>query len=419
MLRFTPPFARLALLPTVVVALAVHAEEPLGLTAAEFLGRVEVSHPSLPMLEAAVEQASANVAVTGLWANPALSYDREELFVSGRGQPENFLRLELPLEVSGRRGLRVEGAKLGLEAAREGSRRDRDGLLFDAMGFYWRAAAVKQSVELLRQERAALTRLIAGVRTRAAAGDTSGYDLDRLEVEVELVADQLADAEREHEAWRRKLGLLLGTPGARVDATEAVLLTAPLPGQPDDALPQVLAARADYQSARMRVAQAEREFAAAGRGWVPDVVLTGGVRNAIVSSDTAWGYTAGIALGLPVFDHGQGEAARAQAHLSQARAAMQLLEKQVASELVIAREGLTRTLAQAANFEGTQMTRADRLVKRAELSYQEGERPVFELLDAYRTARAVRLRQVDLKQRARLAELEVKRAMGLPPGEAK
>lgn len=417
--RSAPALACLALLPAVVVlGLPAYAEEPAGLSATEFLARVEKSHPGLPLLEAAVEQASAHVATTGLWANPAVSYDREELIVAGRGQPENFWRLELPLEVSGRRGLRVEGARLGLEAAREDSRRDRAGLLLDAMGFYWRAAAARQTVELLRQEREALARLIGAVRSRAAAGDTSGYDLDRLEVEVELLADQLADAEREHDAWGRRLGLLLGAPGARFDATQALQLPS-LPGRPEAAFPQVLAARADYQAAQMRVAQAERELSAAGRGWVPEVVLTGGVRNAIVSSETAWGYTAGLALGLPVFDHGQGDAARAHALLRQARAAQQLLERQVESELLTAREGLTSTLAQAANFERTQLTRVDRLVERAELSYQEGERPVFDLLDAYRTARAVRLRQVDLMQRARLAELALKRAMGLMPGETR
>jgi hypothetical protein len=37
------------------------------------------------------------------------------------------------------------------------------------------------------------------------------------------------------------------------------------------------------------------------------------MRNALVTTDFAWGYVGGVSLSLPVFDHGQGEAARAHA----------------------------------------------------------------------------------------------------------
>jgi outer membrane protein TolC len=53
------------------------------------------------------------------------------------------------------------------------------------------------------------------------------------------------------------------------------------------------------------------------------------------------------------------------------------------------------------------------------VSYQEGERPVFELLDAYRTARGARLRLLELRQRARLAEIDLSRATGQAIGGAK
>ena len=413
--------SRLLLLPTLVGTLlsgspALALQPAEDLSPEDFLRRVEKSHPGLPMLEAAVEQARAEVVAASVWSNPALSYDREEIFVGGQGQPENFLRLELPLQLSGRRGLRVEGAELGTQAARSTARRDKAGLLFDALALYWGAAATKQTVELLGQEREALTGLTQSVRARAKAGDTSGYELDRLEVELELLEDSLANAQQEHGRWQRRLGLLLGAPGTAFDARAPGALPPSRPS-PKTALAQVLEKRADYQAARMRVSQAERELAAARRGWVPDVVVTAGMRNAIISRAESWGYVAGVSLSLPVFDHGQGEAAQAQARLTRAAASVKLLEQEVASELLTAQESFARTLAQAERFQQTQLPRLERLVRRAAVSFQEGERPVFELLDAYRTARAIRLRQVELDRQVRLADLELSRALGLTPGE--
>ena len=87
--------------------------------------------------------------------------------------------------------------------------------------------------------------------------------------------------------------------------------------------------------------------------------------------------------------------------------------------MLTAHGALTRARAQAERFERTQVPRLDRLVRRAQLAYREGERPVFELLDAFRTARGVRLRLVELRHNARLAELDLARAVGQSPGGAR
>jgi cobalt-zinc-cadmium efflux system outer membrane protein len=404
-------------LASLAITTSPRAEESAAtrISAAELLARVGRSHPSLELLEAAIEKAAAGVRAAGVLSNPTLSYDREEVFVSGRGQPENVLRLELPLEISGRRGLRVKGAKLGLEAARAGSARDRATLLFEALEIYWSGAAAKQVLELLRQERQSLGRLLESVRSRTSAGDTSGYDLDRLELEAGSLEDLIADRERELEANQRRLGLLVGAPGSRLQASDPLVLPA-RPATLEGLLREALGARGDLKAARLRVAQAERELRAAGRGWVPGLLLAGGLKSSTLEAgQTAWGYLGGLSLTLPIFDHGQGEAAGASARLRQARSRQRLIEAQVTSAVATAHGALTRALAQAERFERTQVPRLDRLVRRAQVSYREGERPVFELLDALRTARAVRLRSLELKREAGRIELELRRAVGRRP----
>jgi cobalt-zinc-cadmium efflux system outer membrane protein len=309
----------------------------------------------------------------------------------------------------------VQGAELGLDAVRASSARDREALLYDALGVYWSAATARQTLEALRQEREPLHKRVEAVRSRTSAGETSGYDLDRLELEVDSLDDLIADAERDNERWQRRLGLLVGAPGARFEASDPLVLL----GQPPSIgglLDQALANRGDYKAARLRVARAEREVKAAGRGWVPTLVLTGGAKSSVIEAQaTAWGYVAGLSLSLPMFDYGQGESARGRAHLRQAQAEQHLIEAQVTTDVVIAYGELTRLLAQAERFERTQVPRLERLLHRAQIAFQEGERPVFELLDAFRTARAVRLRSLELKREVRRSESDLGRAVGHRP----
>jgi cobalt-zinc-cadmium efflux system outer membrane protein len=393
------------------------AEQLTELTVTEFLGRVETANPRLELLEGGIDLEAADVTAAGLWSNPSLAYDREEIFGDSRSFPENILRLELPLEISGRRGLRVDAAELGVRAARQAADRDKGSILLDALGVYLRAAAARLGLAVLREERTALGRLVEAVQSRASAGDASGYDLDRLTIEVESLDDLIADAERELFGYRKALGLLAGDPTARFDAGDVLVL----PSKPSGTATgqSVPASHPGYNAAGFRAQQAELELRAAGRGWVPTLSLSGGAKSAVIDTDTRWGYVAGLSLSLPFLDHGQADAERARARLRSARAEQRLVEQQLLVGDDLASEGLTRAVDQARRCEETQLPRLDRLVRRAEVSYQEGERPVFELLDAYRTARGVRLRAIDLRLQARLAELEIWRARGLGPGGAR
>jgi len=395
----------------------VHAmegdERPASLTVTEFLSRVERSNPRIEALAGEVAVETASVTAAGLWANPSLAFGREDVYTGGRSFPENVLRLELPLEISGRRGLRVEGAELGALATSQSAQRTKQGIVLDALGVYLRAASARLKVAALLQERAALGRLLEALKSRTAAGDASGYDLDRLAIEADGLDDLIGEAERERMAFGRSLGVLTGSPESQLEAGDPLDLPTPV-GDAEGG--DLLAGRPDFKAAGLRVAQTEKEAAAASRAWVPSLTLSGGAKSAVLERDTWWGYVAGLALSLPFLDYGQADAERARARLRVARAGQRLVEQLVLVQVHTSRENLARIVKQAQRFESNQVPRLDRLVKRAEVSYQEGERPVFELLDAYRTARGIRLRAVELRLQARLAEVELWRSRGFGPG---
>ena len=55
---------------------------------------------------------------------------------------------------------------------------------------------------------------------------------------------------------------------------------------------------------------------------------------------------------------------------------------------------------------------ADELMQIAEVAYREGEVGILELLDAVRTASRARIRTIDLRLEARLAQIALERAVG-------
>ena len=404
----------LALLVTAVTSIAV-AAEPKALSEKDFLEKFETTDPRFEVLEARVAGARAEVTAARVLPNPSVAYDREETFFSGDAFPENYLRLAWPIDISGRRSRRTHAAEAGVQAERAETGFERFLLTVEALVIYHDAAYARLRVETLRDGRAALARLVDIVQKRASAGDASGYDLKRLELELAAYDDLISTAETELQAARRRLGTLVGEPEQLYDAADPLELPAP-PGPLDALVSGVLGDRQDYQGTKLRAEQAQYDLAAAKHGWVPTLLLTGGLKTTDLGTDTATGYVVGIAISIPLFDHGQADQQRAAAAKRQANAESRVLEQRVPGLVRAAHEELERRIAQAQRFAEGQLGMIDDLLRGAEVSYREGERPsIFELLDAYRTAREVRRRYLELRRDAKAAETDLWRALGPRP----
>ncbi len=400
----------LGVLPAVVVLFAnvARAErtDPPSLTAQQLIERLDRS-PRVAVLRARVDVARAEIAAARVLPNPAISYERESVSSGGAARPEDYVRAMLPLDVSGRRGRRVAAAEAGSAAVAADTERELLLLRLDALALFYDVAHVRLQADLLRADRNELAAIVARLRARAKAGDASGYDVTRIEIELGEHDDRLADADRELLVARRSLGLLVGHAGP-VDATDTLAVER---ARADPAAEP----RADLRAARLRGRQGEAEAAAGSRAWVPTLELSGGLKSVRDGDTRANGYLAGLALRLPLFDRGQAERARGEARRRGAEAESRLLEATVAVEVANAHDAHQRIVAQAVGFRDVDVPRAETLVRRADGLYREGERPVFELIDAHRTARQVRLRGLELRRRAKQSALDLWRALGRMP----
>ena len=114
-------------------------------------------------------------------------------------------------------------------------------------------------------------------------------------------------------------------------------------------------------------------------------------------------------MSVPLFDAGGREAARWTAERARVEAERASIESSIRSEIVGAskccRCGRPR-------FHRNRKAPAKNSTQIAEVAYREGEVGILELLDAVRTASRARIRTIDLRLEARLAQIALERAVG-------
>jgi cobalt-zinc-cadmium efflux system outer membrane protein len=374
---------------------------------------IETTDPRIERIEAEVDVASANVRAARIRPEPRIAADREEVFSDEGGVATNYLRLVIPIDLSGRRGKLVESAEAGVRAARAHGELSRWQLVIAALRVFRQTEYLRLRVALMTTERAALVRAVEIVEKRARAGEASGYDQQRLQLELGGYDDARISAAIELRASQRRLATLLGRSDARVDAAGELPLGAP---PAISAMSEALQRRGDYRAAKERIAAADTDRVAARRLKVPTFELTaGGMSSDVGTGGAAYGYVAGLALTLPIFDRGGAADARAQADRRAAVADAKLIERQVPEAIRIASETWAARIAQTKAFQSTQLARLEQLLKSAETGYREGGGTIVELLDAYRASREARLRELELRRDASLAELDLWLALGRRP----
>lgn len=409
---------RTYLLPAIVVIAisprSARSEEDIAvIDEATLIGSLD-RDPRLEGIQAEIDAAGATVEAARVRPEPRIAVEREQVFPSGDSAATNYLRVAIPLDVSGRRGHLVESARAEVDAVRAEGELARWAVIVDGLRVYRDTAYQRLRGALMRTERDALVRVVDIVAKRARAGEASGYDQQRLQLELGAYDDAIASSTIELAAAQRRLATIAGRGDARVDAAGDLALQGP-PGPLESLVAAALASRGDYRAARRRMDAAEAASVAAGRRKIPMFEIGAGAMTTDVGSEHALGFVAGLSLNLPIFDRGQADAARARADRRGAAAALKLLERNVPPAIRGAYETWAARVVQATAFRTTQVGRIDQLLRSAETAYREGGGSIVELLDAYRTARDARLRELELRRDASLAELDLWLALGRRP----
>lgn len=337
----------------------------------------------------------------GRYPNPTLGFERQETF-SPNGQSQDLLFVHVPIQISGR--ARTERALAEADASMAEVDAERARLEFLSRSvelFYIVLAGIRRS-EQLQQGVTALVEAERLIRSRREAGEASGYETERIALELSFARSDAAQARVDTDAARVELSTLVG----RNEAPEGDFRVE-RPGRESELVASARRERPDGHALDAWLSSVSQAQRRARHNGLPDLALIVGYNRQ--RSPTGHGYALGAEMTLPLFDRNQAQRGEANALAQQARAVRDAWDRQMLADV---RGALTRLNALLEERERFSASRAETLVRSALASYREGERTLVELLDARRTAVEIELRRTNLDLRVRLADVALRRATG-------
>lgn len=363
--------------------------------------------PYFRELQALVEVTRAERRRDTLYPNPSAGASFE-----GAGRTD-FYTVQQPLAINGRlRLLRraAESAAAATEAQADYELRQIEAsvrALFQELVYAQeRKAAIEHSIAELDD----LGRIL---REREDAGEGSKFDRLRAEREVVERRSELDGVEASIAQVRARLAGFLGervAPDGIV--ANGTLEPAEAPPPQSAAMQSALMTRGDYRSQEAALQTLETEAEAADRRRIPNPVVAGGLKHAQVGDRYASGPVLSVSVDLPLFNKGQAERRLAEAQAERVQARRAILQSQILADVRGAHQTLLLRRSAAERYEHNSRQRAEELREIAEIAYQEGELGILELIDSFRVAQQSQLRLLELKAAAKLAEIELDRAMG-------
>lgn len=374
-----------------------------------------LSHPAVrDVLEGESQAAEGATRGTGLWPNPVLSYTREQTFEDPAGASEDVVALSQTFDLSGRRGLRSDAARL---RARSSSSRMTSwtwDLEAEVRHRFYAVLLGQGRVGAARDLTRRLSDLSQVMARREGAGDVSSYDRKRVEREHATAKSVLyAEETTLYETWAMLAALIgsNGSDGADAQVVVGEMLPTSEP-EPVDSLLDSLKDTPPIRTLEQEANALDLEARAARRGWVPDLTIIGGYKTAAPGTGRFHGYVVGASIPLPFVDRDQGKAQSSEARALSVRGRLTLERTRVAGEVRGLWRRTSRLTAAAQRYRAEAVVRALDLVEIAEAAYAGGELGVLELLDAHRGLYEARSRTLDLQWKAREARIELDRLTG-------
>jgi cobalt-zinc-cadmium efflux system outer membrane protein len=397
-----PTLKRVAawLMCAVLWPLCVYAQE---LTDVQLIEMILRDGAQARAIRASVEVTRREQAARTVFPNPGAAYSRE-----GAGFTE-FLQVEQPLPMFGTRSALARAGAAATAAAEA----ERDARLWqlraDAQALVARLLAEQERLDATRANVREIERIIGLLHIREKEGEGSRFD--RLRAEQELAeAQQLAlDAAASLAEARGSITAALaeGTRITRVIGALYVDRSVPLL---DTLLARASSARSDLRALQSASERFRLEASAARRMRLPAPTLVGGMKRAESGDRRESGGLLGVNITVPLFDTGRREAARWLAEQDRVDAERAFIEQRINAQVTAASE--VASLRQEAARAIDASTPVDELARIADVAYTEGELRILELLDAHRTVARARIRAIDMRLAARLAQIALERAIG-------
>ena len=336
-----------------------------------------------------VETAEAEKLTARLRPNPQLTVGLSDLPVNLSGpfikEQTYSYGISQTIELGGKRSKRIETAEANSELARGQFQMAVWQLTNDVKRKFYTVVLNQSLLNLARENEATFAEIVKHTTELVNAGEISGLDLERVEVEKLKFDTDLANSQRDYEVALRDLRFALGGDYRAVDVEVAGTIDyEPHQFARDELLDLALAARPDLKAAKLGERAADANIRLQDAQRIPDLTLGGGVEQVPLGTSS---YTFGVGITLPTSDRNQGERAKALIAKKKAESQTQFLTNQVLSDVDKALVAFELQKRRVDLYRNGVITKVNDIQNRTQIALQAGESSTLDLLDAIRTRR--------------------------------
>ena len=396
-------------------------QEPAGpLTIEQAVGYALQHNQELMAAALQIKAGKEAVVQSGKLPNPELGVEMENF--GGRDDrtgvdgAETTVSLNQLIELGGKRQKRQQLAALAKEETGWQYQQKWLDLVTATNMAFIEILVSQQRVEQAREQLSLSEQVLQTVNARVEAGKVSPIESTKARVALTNSRIFLEKSERELAVNRRNLSSLWGNDAPLFTVADGALHDA------DRALPSLedltsrLLTHPDLARLAAQVKQREAALELARAGKVPDITVSGGVRNYQETNDHA--FVAAISMPLQIFDRNDGNIGEAGHQVNSARKELAAARIRMQAQLNQSYQQLVSAAAEADVLEKEVLPAAKNAFASVQEGYRQGKFNYLEVLDAQKTLFEVTVSHLDSLRTYQTAFVEVKRLAGLDlPGE--
>ena len=336
-----------------------------------------------------IETAEAEKLTARLRPNPQLTFGLSDLPVNLSGplikeQTYNY-GISRTIELGGKRSKRIETAEANSDVARGQFQMVVWQLTNDVKRKFYTVVLNQSLLNLARENETTFAEIVKHTTELMNAGEISGLDLNRVEVEKLKFDTDLANAERDYEVALRDLRFALGGDYRVMD----IEVTGSIDYEAHqfsygELLDLALAARPDLKAAKLSERAADANIRLQDAQRIPDLNLGGGIQQVPTGTSS---FTFGVGFEIPTSNRNQGERAKAFIEKKKAENQEQLLTNQVRSDVDKALVAFQMQKRRVDLYRTGVITKVNDIQNMTQIALQAGESSTLDLLDAIRTRR--------------------------------
>jgi outer membrane protein, heavy metal efflux system len=300
------------------------AERP-AMKLEEFRQLALASNPTLRQVEAQVDAAGSLARQAGLYPNPSVGYQGEQIRGGFYGGGEQGAYVQQAIVLGGKLGLRRNVYEQQRRAEEIGMSEQRYRVLSDISQGFYAALAAQELVTLRGKLLGVANDAVATAHQLSNVGQADAPDVLQAEVESEQAKIDLVTAQRSYIQTFQTLAARAGKPELELSRVAGELEQMPQVDA-EQVVSKLIRESPAARRAQQEVVRAQAAVKSAKRESVPDVLLRGGVQQNFepigerATLRTGLQGFASAGVSLPIFNRNQGNVAAALAELRRAEA---------------------------------------------------------------------------------------------------